>query len=396
MPIANSYLTAFHLARVKYPDQMITATGNYTSTAITGGVDIITPPSLLETDVAYTRYEVKSEENAAPVELIQAWPEAKFFDVGVVTHLHEIDLPLILVPSSTGANTYRIRLNELKFWLSWMIYMFSTFDRASWTNPDPGGTGGDFSAVVERAGIVATTDGLKFSLSIRTNVPMGWNLVLANPNAGSRPKVIGRPATNYDTFVKYEDYTIGDKPTDYKGVGLNDFWGVNQMSLEARTVAEHLAHTPYTVTAGTTSTDVSGWLITDQINAKIVNFQGSLNGFGPVSGKSLGPMNLSTQMGYSQVGGGYSLGTILATDQDDPFPYTKSATGGIQIYVGSALTDMGITGQAMFLLPTGTLISSGGILASGNGTVGVTRQWQGTITNTPTSGSAFLRARTGV
>ena len=47
----------------------------------------------------------------------------------------------------------------------------------------------------------------------------------------------------------------------------------------------------------------------------------------------------------------------------------------------------------MFLLPTGMLIGKAGIRAAGNGPISVTREWSGTITNTPRNGTGGLRAR---
>ena len=394
MPIGNAYLPAYHLARVKYPSGMVTVTGtNYTTTPIGGVAGVqATPPSLETTDVVYTRYAVRSEQTASPTELIQAWPEAKIFDMGTITHIHEIELPVILVPSNTGGSTFRIRLNEIKFWLSWLTYMFSTIDRANWINPDTVAAFPEakaWSAVVESANISAGVDGLKLGLSIRTNAPMDWTLELASG------KVVGRPANGQDTFVKYETHGAGS-PGTYSGVGLGDYWGVTELGMEAKTSTETIAHTPYHDGSNVLWTP---WLTADQINAKMVSFTGRLNAFGMVTSRKQGAGNISAQ--YARQ---FSVGTTNTSYFEDPFPTSSVVPhvtvpavsgGGIQIYVGAKIADAGIQAQAMFLLPTGTLISQAGITASGNAPVSVSRQWSGVITDTPRNqtGATGLRAK---
>ena len=406
MPIANAYLSSFHLAGVRYPQNMVTVNGSdrYTSDPFTVGAyapyskALAVPPSLSSSTIAYTKYDVRTEQDVSSSELVQAWPGAKFFSVGAISHIHNIELPVILVPSASAStspstspsHSYRVRVDEIRFWLSWLVYMFSTYDRASWTVPDEESSG-VYSAVVESAGVRATTDGLRLSLSIRTNAPMGWNLLTSSQPADGVDKIVGRSATNYDTFVKYENYSEGNSPQTYRGVGIDDFWGVNQFDLNAKTSFETVSHTPYHI--DTSSTTASGeWLVSDQINAKMVTVDGSLDGFGNVSGKTLEPRNISLQSSAE-----YNMDIVSPSALnvwDDPF--SVRGTGGMQVYVGAGVESLGVVGQALFLLPTGTLVSQGGISSSGNGTVSISRRWHGTITNAPSNGATGLKALIGI
>lgn len=370
MPIGNIYLSEYQVGEVTFPSTLIdtSAVGDHVDTldvVADAAVSSATSPELSEIEIAFTRLDSKVESSGQPVELVQGWPGGKIFDVQPATYVHEVELPIILSPSPADSG-FRIRTNEISFWMAWVKYMMSTIDRASIL-------GRECSAVVERASCRVTADGIKLLLRIVSNYPLNWTVRLS-----SGQTIIGRQASCYDTFVAVEDYATGIDPSSYKGVGLEDRWGITSLDMDASTSRETIT----TSRSGLATNPSDDWMIPDQINAKMVSYLGNIDVFGLVQGW-IQWYNWDVSSQSSRV---FRLGTE-ATDPGSSVFTDAMKTGGLGIYVGgyNRTTDS-LMGIPLLMLPTGTLVGTAGIRA-GRGPLSITREFYGAITDTPKQGT---------
>lgn len=368
MPIGNIYLSEYQVGRVSFPFSLIdwSSAGSHIDTnelIYDAPVSTTGAPSLLALDVAFTKFDVKVDSRAQPVELIQGWPMAKILEVSAATYVNEIELPVILAPSSVSGVAFRIRTNEVAFWLAWLKYMMSTFDRAS--------VGGmDSSVIVERASCRVTPDGISLGLRIVSNYPLDWTLILSTGNT-----IIGRQAVSHDTFVSVEDYLTGVSPTAYNGVGLNDRWGITSLSIDASTSQQQIL----TSRGGYLSAPSgSNYLIPDQLNAKMVSYAGTIDVFGLVHGWNLDYDHETS----AQTDRMFRLGTA-STDPGRSVFTDAMASGGLCVYVGSYDGGAGsMKGIPMLMLPSGTAVGTTGFKA-GRGPVSISSEFSGVVTNAP-------------
>lgn len=359
MPIGNAYLSQWHIAEAAFPVGMI---GNYDSYSYLSGEYELTegtlafsddPPSHSTMDLAYGNFSSRVESSISPSEMMQGFPLAKTHDVGVVTHIYDITMPIILVPATSGGSSYRIRLNEVVFWLSWVTYMFSTFDRI----------GDDTqSTIVENASIEVGDNGVQMSLRIRTNWVMPWKLKL------SEETVVGRRAKNYDTFVKFDERD-GGSIDDFSGMGFEDAWGVAKFSSRLTTSFETI------VMARRTST-VERNFVPDQLNAKMVSMNGQLESFGYINGKDWEDTAVSIQTTDD-----FSAGIDASVSKYDDVINGTLEAGGIQLYVGS-YDNGSAQGRPLLMLPTGMLINASEMRA-GSGLITVFKEFSGIFSDIP-------------
>jgi len=376
MPIGNIYLSEYQVGRVSFPSSLI----NWASAGdhIDDTNDVIkienatastaAAPPLSPLDVAFTRFDTKVDSRAQPVELIQGWPMAKILDFSAATYVHEIELPVILTPSPNPGVAFRIRTNEVVFWLAWLKYMMSTFDRASSTE------GIECSAVVERASCRVSPDSISLGLRIVSNLPLSWTLVLSPGYT-----IMGRQAASHDTFVSVEDYATGVSPEAYRGVGLKDRWGITSLNIEASTSQQQLltSRSGYLV-----APSGSDYLIPDQINAKMVSYAGNIDVFGLVDGRIL----YYNPNASAQTDRAFRIGT--ATTDPGLSVFTRAmASGGLCVYVGSYDGGLGtMKGVPMLMLPSGTAVGTTGFKA-GRGPISISSEFSGVVTNAPWQGT---------
>lgn len=370
MPVGNIYLSEYQVAEITLPSALIdtSAVGDHVDTldpVSDASVPCTSAPDLSESEIAFTRMDCRVESRAQQVELVQGWPGAKIFDVQPATYVNEVEFPVILSPSQDSSSMFRIRANEVLFWLSWVKYMMSTIDRASVS-------GQECSAIVERATCRLTADGVALSLRVVSNYPLKWTIRLS-----SGQTVIGRQASCYDTFVAVEDYATGVDPTAYRGVGLSDRWGITNLVMDASTSQESII----TSRSGLATAPSDDWLIPDQINAKMVSYNGNIDVFGLVHGWiQQYDIDVSSQSSRA-----FRLGTE-ATDPGSSVFTDAMKSGGLGVYVGGYdRTTSSLKGLPLLMLPTGTLVGTAGIAAR-RGPLSITREFYGTITDTPKQG----------
>ncbi len=347
MPIGTQHLARYALANVWYPEGF----GASTLSRSTSG------------QVIYKNFRFGMEMNSSPHPLVGGWPMGRTFDIQPFTWVYEIEMPIIIVP--TSGTMPRLRTTEIDFWTAWMKYITGSYDQVDRS----------FSVVVEELGIRVTTSEVLLTLKIRANHEMGWGYSAQYVNYE-----MGRKARDYDTFVRYQPLATGNTPSV--------MWE-NQFLLSDTSIQFSSEHETINTTQTEWNVASDGYYYhqADMLNVKSVNYSGDLTvisptlGSQPVSAQRAGATGASgTETLYN------SQGDFLRGPKDSSWDYVFEASmvdGGLQIWVGEASDETTFSAQMLMALPKGLVVHKAHTQLSPTDLIKEQRSFHGVISAPP-------------